>query len=292
VSVRSGAASYALPSPVPRPSQLTTRVAVGAGARLHWRPEPLVSVAGSEHGMDTDVALAAGAALVWWDELVLGRFGEPGGRLRTRLRVDRAGTPLVRHQLDLGPGAPGWDGPGAHGPGRVVIEVVVVDAPGGHDDEGAAVAGAGRAASRGRSFGDRGAAATAIPLVAGVTNVADVAEAEVFDDLATAGVVYIGEAHTVARHHAVQLDVLQKLFLRKIPLVLCLEQLEARDQPAVDRFNRRELDFDTLAREIDWPKKWANHADYRALCEFARQHRIPVRALNAPAATIRAATIV
>ena len=116
----------------------------------------------------------------------------------------------------------------------------------------------------------------------------EVAEAEVFDDLATAGVVFIGEAHTVARHHAVQLDVLQKLFLRKIPLVLCLEQLEARDQPAVDRYNRRELDFDALAREIDWPKKWANHADYRALCEFARQHRIPVRALNAPAATIRA----
>jgi len=150
VSVRSGAASYALPSPVPRPSQLTTRVAVGAGARLHWRPEPLVSVAGSEHGMDTDVALAAGAALVWWDELVLGRFGEPGGRLRTRLRVDRAGTPLVRHQLDLGPGAPGWDGPGAHGPGRVVIEVVVVDAPGGPDDEGAAVTTVGERWRAGR----------------------------------------------------------------------------------------------------------------------------------------------
>jgi uncharacterized iron-regulated protein len=116
----------------------------------------------------------------------------------------------------------------------------------------------------------------------------EVSDAEVFTDLAAAGVVYLGEAHTIARHHAVQLDVLQKLFAKKIPLVLCFEQLEARDQPAIDHYNRREIDFDTLAREIDWAKKWNNYPDYRALCEFARGHGILVRALNAPAATIRA----
>jgi urease accessory protein len=150
LSVRSGAASYALPSPVPRPSRLASQVAVGAGGRLHWRPEPLVSVAGSEHGIDTDIALASDAALVWWDEMVLGRFGEPGGRLRTRLRVDRAGAPLVRHQLDLGPGAPGWAGPGAQGPVRVVIEVVVVDAPGGPGGEAAAMTTVGERWRAGR----------------------------------------------------------------------------------------------------------------------------------------------
>lgn len=116
----------------------------------------------------------------------------------------------------------------------------------------------------------------------------EVSDAEVVADLATAGVVFLGESHTVKRHHDLQLDLLQKLFLKKVPLVLCLEQLEARDQPAVDRYNRREIDFATLAREIDWTNKWANYPDYEALCEFARAHRIPIRALNAPAATIRA----
>lgn len=116
----------------------------------------------------------------------------------------------------------------------------------------------------------------------------EVTDAEVINDLATAGVVYVGEAHTIDRHHAVQLDVLQKLFAKKIPLVLCFEQLEARDQPTIDRYNRREIDLDTLAREIDWAKKWNNYPDYRALCEFARGHGILVRALNAPSATIRA----
>lgn len=116
----------------------------------------------------------------------------------------------------------------------------------------------------------------------------EVDDSDVIDDLATAGVVYVGEAHTVARHHALQLSLFQALFNRRVPLVLCLEQLEASDQAAVDRYARKEIDFETLAREIDWAKKWRNFADYRALCEFARQHGVPIRALNAPADLIRA----
>jgi uncharacterized iron-regulated protein len=116
----------------------------------------------------------------------------------------------------------------------------------------------------------------------------EVSDHEVLADLAGAGVIFVGEAHTIARHHAVQLRLLQELFASGVPLALCLEQLEARDQPAVDRYFRRELDFAALARAIDWPKKWTNYADYRPLCEFAQQHGIPIRALNAPAEIIRA----
>lgn len=116
----------------------------------------------------------------------------------------------------------------------------------------------------------------------------EVTDKDVFDDLAKAGVVFVGEAHSIKRHHDVQLWLMQELFARGVPLVLCLEQLEARDQPTVDRYNRREIDFAGLAAAIDWPKKWRNYTDYRELCEFARSHRIPVRALNAPADTIRA----
>lgn len=116
----------------------------------------------------------------------------------------------------------------------------------------------------------------------------EVPDQEVVADLATAGVVFVGEAHTIQRHHEVQLWLLQELFARGVPLVLCLEQLEARDQPAVDRYNRRELDFAGLAQAINWAKQWSNYADYRALCEFAQQHHFPIRALNAPADTIRA----
>lgn len=116
----------------------------------------------------------------------------------------------------------------------------------------------------------------------------EVPDPEVLADLAGAGVIFVGEAHTVADHHAVQRQLLQSLYAREVPLTLGLEQLEARDQPALDRYLRGELDFDALAQGIDWPNKWRNYADYRPLCEFARLHRIPIRGLNAPAAVIRA----
>lgn len=116
----------------------------------------------------------------------------------------------------------------------------------------------------------------------------EVSEQRVIDDLATAGVVYVGEAHTIARHHALQLHLLRQLAARGLPLVLCLEQLEARNQPVIDRYNRGEIDYDTLVRESDWAKKWKNYLDYRPLCEFAHANKIPLRALNAPAEVIRA----
>jgi uncharacterized iron-regulated protein len=107
-------------------------------------------------------------------------------------------------------------------------------------------------------------------------------------ELERAAVIYVGEVHTIARHHAIQLELLQRLHARGVPLVLGLEQLEAPDQPAVDRYVRREIDAAALAREIDWPAKWRNYEAYLALCEFAREHGIPIRALNAPAGPVRA----
>lgn len=116
----------------------------------------------------------------------------------------------------------------------------------------------------------------------------EAANSEVFDDLAKADIVYVGEAHTIDRHHTVQLGVLQELHARGRALTLCMEQLEARDQAIIDRFNSGALTFEQLAAELDWAKKWKNFGDYRALCAFAQQNHIPVRALNAPPDVIRA----
>jgi uncharacterized iron-regulated protein len=116
----------------------------------------------------------------------------------------------------------------------------------------------------------------------------EVSDEEVITDLAKAGVIYLGEYHSISRHHEVQLRVMQELFSRRVPLVLGLEQLETPDQPALDRYGRREIDFAALVTEVQWEKKWRNYAAYRPLCEFARQHRIPIRALNGPADLIRA----
>jgi uncharacterized iron-regulated protein len=108
------------------------------------------------------------------------------------------------------------------------------------------------------------------------------------DDLVTAGVIYVGETHTLERHHKTQRELLEALSDRSVPLALGMEQIEARNQPVVDRFNAGKLDFDGLAREMNWAKQWKNFEDYRALCELAQVRRIPLRGLNAPAEVIRA----
>lgn len=108
------------------------------------------------------------------------------------------------------------------------------------------------------------------------------------DDLAKADVIYVGEIHSDARHHEIQASLLAALCQQKVPLVLGLEQIEARHQEAVDRFNRGELDFNGLAKSIDWGKQWKNYEQYRKLCELAQKQNVPLRGLNAPAEIIRA----
>ena len=109
---------------------------------------------------------------------------------------------------------------------------------------------------------------------------------DVLDDLAGAGVVYLGEFHTLAEHHAVQEQVLTDLAKRGKPLVLGMEQLESPQQPAVDRYNRGEINFEQLAEAVKWPQSWGNYRQYKPLVEAARKFKIPVLALNARAATI------
>ena len=124
--VCSAAATLAQPGATGAASRTTLRFCVGEGASLHWRPEPLVSVRGSDHQIDAAFELSTHAQLCLVDEVVLGRFGEPPGRLRVRCRVERAGVPLLAHDLDLGPGAAAWDGASIIGGARAVIRMLVV----------------------------------------------------------------------------------------------------------------------------------------------------------------------
>jgi urease accessory protein len=101
LQVRAVAASVALPGRDGSESVLEVTATVAAGGRLEFLPEPTVAAAGSRHRIETRVRLAAGAALVLRDEVILGRHGERGGSCRTRLHVDLAGVPLLRHELDL-----------------------------------------------------------------------------------------------------------------------------------------------------------------------------------------------
>lgn len=108
------------------------------------------------------------------------------------------------------------------------------------------------------------------------------------EDLAQADIVYLGETHTLRRHHYWQtriLEALSKDSPRKA--VLGLEQIEHIHQKDLDDFNSGSIDFDELAERINWKRSWSNYTDYRELVEAARENGVTVLALNAPAASVR-----
>ncbi|WP_373311155.1 urease accessory protein UreD [Kitasatospora indigofera] len=127
--VTSAAATISLPGP--GPAHYEVDLTVGEGARLDWLPEQVVAATGSHLVLHTRITLAPGARLRYREEQVLGRHhdwarGRPPGRLTSRLTVRRGGRLLLDQQTDLGPGAPGWDGPAVLAGHRTAGQLLLV----------------------------------------------------------------------------------------------------------------------------------------------------------------------
>lgn len=93
--LRSVAATVALSGDPDAESRWELRGRVADGGSLSVWMEPTVAAAGCRHRADTSVALAGSAMLRWREELVFGRSGEVGGRIRTTLRVELDGSALL-----------------------------------------------------------------------------------------------------------------------------------------------------------------------------------------------------
>ncbi|MFF3205366.1 urease accessory protein UreD [Streptomyces sp. NPDC002962] len=125
--VGSAAATIALPGQAKDEAHYDVRLTVADGGELRWLPEQLISAKGSDLFVTTRVELGAGARLVLREEQVLGRVGEEPGRLTSRLTVRVAGRAVLDQELACGPGAPGgWDGPAVLAGYRAVGQLVVV----------------------------------------------------------------------------------------------------------------------------------------------------------------------
>ncbi|MGW4942709.1 urease accessory protein UreD [Actinoplanes sp. NPDC004185] len=126
LAVRSVAAQLALPGRPGAPaSRLEIRAVVAAGATLRWQPEPLIAATGCDHHAITRVEIESGGTLLWREDLVCGRHDEPSGDVHTDLTIRYAGSTLHRHELTVGPRAPGWSGAAVLGGGRAVGSLIL-----------------------------------------------------------------------------------------------------------------------------------------------------------------------
>ncbi|WP_369201380.1 urease accessory protein UreD [Streptomyces sp. PU-14G] len=117
--------SLLLPGREGSPSTMRVRIRVARGGTLVWLPEPLIAARGCDHVNEVRVDLADGAALLMREEVVLGRHGETGGRVRLSTRVRRSGRALFCQDLELGAGSGGT--PVVAGGHRAVGSLLVAD---------------------------------------------------------------------------------------------------------------------------------------------------------------------
>jgi len=102
-----------------------------------------------------------------------------------------------------------------------------------------------------------------------------------FQDLAKAEVVLLGESHDRMEHHRWQLHTLAALHARRPDMVIGLEMLPRTAQPVLDAWVTGELDERRFLEQSDWGRAWGFDAQlYLPILHFARMNRIPLLAIN------------
>ncbi|MBI5622876.1 MAG: ChaN family lipoprotein [Elusimicrobia bacterium] len=105
-------------------------------------------------------------------------------------------------------------------------------------------------------------------------------------DISRSAVVYAGEQHDQALHHAVQLEVLREVHRRGGRVAMGLEMVDITQQKALDDYMAGRMSEAEFA--AFWKKAWGFAWElYAPLFAYAKENAIPVRALNAPSAVIR-----
>jgi len=99
--------------------------------------------------------------------------------------------------------------------------------------------------------------------------------------LAKRRVVFIGETHDRYEDHLAQWAIVTGLHARGLPLAIGLECFQQPFQHALDDYVAGRLDEANLLRRTEYFARWGfDYRLYRPLLRFARQHGIPLIALN------------
>lgn len=108
----------------------------------------------------------------------------------------------------------------------------------------------------------------------------------VLDDLAKARIVYVGEFHTISRHHELQAEILRGLASRNPKVALAMEMFTPEQQPIVDSWLASKKTVSELVEKLGGDR-WTNLTDYHSVLYLARDLGVPIICLNAPEQIVR-----
>jgi uncharacterized iron-regulated protein len=99
--------------------------------------------------------------------------------------------------------------------------------------------------------------------------------------LARHRVIYIGETHSRYDHHLAQLRIIEALYRDNPDMAIALESFQQPFQPVLDDYIAGRIDENTMLRRSEYYQRWGfDYRLYRPILRFAREHKIPLIALN------------
>ena len=100
-------------------------------------------------------------------------------------------------------------------------------------------------------------------------------------ELASHDIVLLGETHDSQAHHDWQLGTLKALFALRPDLQIGLEMFPRKVQPILDDWIAGKLSEAQFLDRSGWREGWRFDPElYMGIFRFAREHAIPMRALN------------
>ncbi|WP_408648033.1 ChaN family lipoprotein [Thiocapsa bogorovii] len=111
---------------------------------------------------------------------------------------------------------------------------------------------------------------------------------DLLDRIADRRVVFVGESHDRYEDHLNQLAVIEGLHARGKPLAIGMEFFQQPYQSAIDAYLAGDVDEAEFLRRTEYFDRWRfDYRLYRPILRFAREHGIPVIALNLEAELTR-----
>ena len=102
-------------------------------------------------------------------------------------------------------------------------------------------------------------------------------------EMRTARIIHVGETHNSMPMHELQFQVIRALYAQDRHLAVGLEMLPVTVQETLNKWTAGILTKDEFIREVRWYVNWNfNFGYYEKIFDFAREHRLPVYALNIP----------
>ncbi len=97
-----------------------------------------------------------------------------------------------------------------------------------------------------------------------------------------ARVILVGETHTRWDHHLVQLEILKLLYQKSAKLAIGVEWFQQPYQKHLDAYLAGEISEQEMLYLTGYFDRWRyDYRLYRPIIQYAREHKIPVIALNA-----------